>query len=109
MKFLFEGIPCCPLACWYRIKNLIIYLDKSNILIPDVKDTGTLQIHSVQREVPAKFNFYFNSPYKKGSYILQSIEYDLPTNDLPTNDLPTNDLPGTSATDTDHGNDDGDV
>ena len=76
----------------------ILYLDKSNILISDVKDAvyipGTLQIHSVQREVPAKLNFYFNSPYKKGSDILQSIEYDLPASDLPH----------TSATDTDHGN-----
>ena len=75
----------------------------------------TLQIHSVQREVPAKLNFYFNSPYKKGSDILQSIKYDLPASDLPANDLPANDLPandltandlpandlpGTSATDT---------
>ena len=22
MKFLFEGSPYCPLACWYRIQNL---------------------------------------------------------------------------------------
>ena len=21
MKFIFEGNPCSPLACWYRIKN----------------------------------------------------------------------------------------
>ena len=51
----------------------MIYLDKSEVQIPDVNDSsyvpGTLKVHQVKRVDENTVEFYYNSQYKKRCYL----------------------------------------
>ena len=57
----------------------MIYLDKSEVQIPDVNDSsyvpGTLKVHQVKRVDENTVEFYYNSQYKKSSEMLSKITY----------------------------------
>ena len=57
----------------------MIYLDKSEVQIPDVNDSsyvpGTLKVHQVKRVDENTVEFYCNSQYKKSSEMLSNITY----------------------------------
>ena len=57
----------------------MIYLDKSEVQIPDVNDSsyvpGTLKVHQVKRIDENTVEFYYNSQYKKSSEMLSKVTY----------------------------------